>query len=165
MNDASPPHERMIGLDIGTHRIGVAVSDELQIIASPETTLVVAQHAGGIDAAISEILALVHRVAARRVVVGMPRNMKGERGAQAVWTEEFVARLRLALTPLSVYISIVDERLTSAQAARTFHEAHGRAKGKQPTREGRTSLDARAAALILQGYLDQRRNRAMSNEQ
>lgn len=158
--------ERLIGLDVGTHRIGVAVSDELQIIASPETTILVAQRGEGRDEAIRAIVALVRRYEARRVVVGVPRNMKGERGVQAVWTEEFVARLRAALEPLKVYISLIDERLTTTQASRTFDNAErGRSRGKQREKEGRGTLDARAAALILQGYLDRRRNRReMSNE-
>ncbi|MDQ2783821.1 MAG: Holliday junction resolvase RuvX [Chloroflexota bacterium] len=174
----------MIGLDVGTHRIGVAVSDELQIIASPETTLHISQKNDGIEIVIQEIVALVRQYATRRVVVGLPRNMKGERGVQATWTEAFVLRLRGALEPLHIYISVIDEQLTTAQAARTFQkprshsrgawsvhdetteqEARNRTRSTRPGREGRTSLDARAAALILQGYLDRRRNRAVSNEQ
>lgn len=156
--------ERLIGLDVGTHRIGVAVSDELQIIASPETTILVAQRDEGTDEAIRAIVVLVRRYEARRVVVGLPRNMKGERGVQALWTEQFVARLRAALEPLKVYVSVIDERLTTAQATRTFQEERGRSRGVRREKQGRTTLDARAAALILQGYLDRRKNRAMSNE-
>ncbi|MDQ6602683.1 MAG: Holliday junction resolvase RuvX [Chloroflexota bacterium] len=151
--------ERLIGLDVGTHRIGVAVSDELQIIASPETTILVAQRDEGTDEAIRAIVALVRRYEARRVVVGLPRNMKGERGVQALGTEQFVARLRAALEPLKVYVSVIDERLTTAQATRTFQEERGRSRGVRREKQGRTTLDARAAALILQGYLDRRRNR------
>jgi putative pre-16S rRNA nuclease len=158
-NMPPPPAERVIGLDVGTHRIGVAVSDELQIIASPETTVQVSQHRGGMDDAIQEIVALVQRYGTRRIVVGLPRNMKGERGVQARWTEEFVARLRAMLKPQRVYISLIDERLTTAQAAQTFREAKGHARDRRQAREGRQTLDARAAALILQGYLDRRRNR------
>lgn len=177
------PAERVIGLDVGTHRIGVAVSDEMQMIASPEETLHISQKNDGIADVIQEIVTLIERYRARRVVIGLPRNMKGERGVQAEWTEEFVARLQAALAPLNVYISLVDEQLTTAQAARTFQTPPGhsrgawsaaeqgnqqasrrRSQGSRPTRGGRTSLDARAAALILQGYLDRRRNRAMSSE-
>ncbi len=176
--------ERIIGLDVGTHRIGVAVSDELQIIASPEGTLHISQEINGIEVVIGEILALIQKYATRRVVVGLPRNMKGERGVQATWTEEFVGRLKVACKSLNVYIFLIDEQLTTAQAARTFQKPRTRSRGAwsahemttqqesrsrtpstRPAREGRTSLDARAAALILQEYLDRRRNRAMSNEQ
>ncbi len=151
--------ERLLGLDIGTHRIGVAVSDELQIIASPETTILVAQREQGRDEAIRAIVTLVQRYEVHRVVVGLPRNMKGERGVQALWTEQFVASLRSVLKPLKVYISLIDERLTTAQATRTFQGERGVSRGAPREKEGRTTLDARAAALILQGYLDRRRNR------
>ncbi len=176
--------ERVIGLDVGTHRIGVAVSDELQIIASPEDTLHISQKKNGLTDVLAEIVVLINRYGARRLVIGLPRNMKGERGVQALWTEEFIASLRVVLQPLDVYISIVDEQLTTAQAARTFQkpqsstrgawstheettqqESRNRTRSTRPAREGRTTLDARAAALILQGYLDRRRNRAMNNEQ
>jgi putative Holliday junction resolvase len=177
MSVPRPPAERVIGLDVGTRRIGVAVSDEMQMIASPERTLHISQKDNGEAEVIKEIVALTERYAVRRVVIGLPRNMKGERGVQALWTEEFVARLRAALAPLNIYISLVDEQLTTAQAARTFHtprghsrgawsanerdkqqEARNRSPGARPTRDGRTSLDARAAALILQGYLDRCRS-------
>lgn len=183
MNSVRPPAERVIGLDVGTHRIGVAVSDEMQVIASPEGTLHISQEDNGIAAVIEEITTLIERFAARRVVIGLPRNMKGERGVQAIWTEEFVDRLRAVLSPLNVYISLVDEQLTTAQAARTFQQPRGHARGvwpaeeeskqrevrnrsrsARPPRVGRTSVDARAAALILQGYLDRRRERATRNE-
>lgn len=159
MNDSSRRAERLLGLDVGTHRIGVAVSDELQIIASPETTIIVTQRKGGIDEAIRAICELVHRFAVRRVIVGLPRNMKGERGVQAQWTEQFVAQLRVALLSQRTYISLIDERLTTAQAMHTFHAEHGRSRGRPQEGAGRTTLDARAAALILQGYLDRRGNR------
>ncbi len=184
MSTPAAARERVIGLDVGSHRIGVAVSDELQIIASPEATLHISQENNGFEAVIPEILTLIQRYAVRRVVVGLPRNMKGERGVQARWTEEFVVRLRIVLEPLHVYISFTDEQLTTAQAARSFQEPRGHSRGAwaaheetaqqesrsrkrsaRPAREGKASLDARAAALILQGYLDRRRNRAMSNEQ
>ena len=183
MSTTIPPAERIIGLDVGTHRIGVAVSDEEQIIASPEATLHISQKNDGIDEGIREILALIQHYGTRRVVVGLPRNMKGERGVQAVWTEQFVERLRATLQPLNVYISLIDEQLTTAQAARTFQSPRGHARGawsaeetkvqqetrnrrrgKQPAKEGRATLDARAAALILQAYLDRRRHRATTDE-
>jgi putative Holliday junction resolvase len=184
MPDISPKNSRrLIGLDIGTHRIGVAVSDDLHMIASPETTIGVPQTPGGRAHAIAEIAALVQRVGARRVVAGLPRNMKGERGVQAEWTEEFVATLRAALNPEGVYVVLFDERLTSAQAGRSFRagdrsfdqaassadwrrqshdtqRANDRFSHRKPTRkEGRQTVDARAATLILQGYLDLRRGR------
>lgn len=150
---------RVLGLDIGTRRIGVALSDETRVIASPQGTIHISQETNSIEKSIEEIVTLVNRHGVRRVVAGLPRNMKGERGVQAQWTEEFVARLGTVLEPYGVYISFVDERLTTAQAARTFEKPSGRARPPRPAREGRASLDARAAALILQGYLDQQHAR------
>jgi putative pre-16S rRNA nuclease len=156
-------HTRTIGLDIGTHHIGIAVSDELGMIASPEATIAVAQRAHGRAQAIAEIVALVRRFGARHIVAGLPRNMKGERGVQAEWTEAFVADLRAALNPEGVYISLSDERLTSVQAERSFHDQAASSRRKQIGKVGRQTVDARAAALILQGYLDQHRSRRASD--
>jgi len=154
---------RVVALDIGTRRIGVAVSDELQLIASPETTILVEQGGRGEKEAIEAIAALIHRFGARRVVAGLPRNMKGERGVQAEWTEGFVAALRAVLNPENIYVALYDERLTSVEAARTLRAEPGARRGKRGATEGRQTVDARAAALILQGYLDRRRARRSSD--
>lgn len=147
---------RVVGLDIGTRRIGVAVSDELQLIASPETTIIVESGRRGQRAAIAAIAAIVRRFGARRVVAGLPRNMKGERGVQAEWTEAFVDALRAVLNPEQIYVALYDERLTSVEAARTLRAEPGARRGKRGGMDGRQTVDARAAALILQGYLDRR---------
>jgi putative Holliday junction resolvase len=163
MNTTSKVPGRIVGLDIGTRRIGVAVSDELQFIASPETTIIVEQGVGGQADAIGELAALVRRFEAHRVVAGLPRNMKGERGVQAEWTERFVAALREVLNPEHIYVTLYDERLTSVEAARTLRAEPGSRRGKRGAGEGRQTVDARAAALILQGYLDRRRVRRSSD--
>ena len=142
-----------------------------------------AQSARGRGEAIAEITALVRRFDVGHVVAGLPRNMQGERGVQAEWTEEFVAALRAVLNPDGVYVVLSDERLTSVQAGRSFRgedqsfdpaapsadwrrqaEEAKRAddrlsRRKSPRKEGRQTVDARAAALILQGYLDRHRRR------
>jgi putative Holliday junction resolvase len=153
---------RVLGLDIGTHRIGVALSDELHLIASPETTIAVSQNPRGRAQAIGEVVALVQSFGVRQIVAGLPRNMKGERGVQAEWTEAFVADLRAILNPEGVYVSLSDERLTSVQAERSFHDDAASSRRKQIGKVGRQTVDARAAALILQGYLDQHRSRRAS---
>lgn len=150
-------HNPIIGLDLGTHRIGVAISDELQLIASPEGTITVEQSPDGERHAIAAIAALVRRVHARQVVAGLPRNMRGERGVQAEWTESFITALRVVLNAEQVYVALIDERLTSVQAERSFRTGAGSARRKRSDKEGRQTVDARAAALILQGYLDRRR--------
>jgi putative holliday junction resolvase len=129
----------------------------LRLIASPETTITVAAGARGRGEAMAEIAALVRRFGARQVIAGLPRNMKGERGVQAEWTEAFVAELRSILNPEGVYISLSDERLTSVQAERSFRDASQPSRRPQRGKVGRQTVDARAAALILQGYLDRHR--------
>ncbi len=159
MTPSGAERRRVIGLDIGTRRIGVAVSDELGIIASPETTITVADGPTGEGEAMIAITAIVQRFAAHRVVAGLPRNMKGERGVQAQWTERFVVNLRAALSAERVPVVLYDERLTSVEAARSLPQTKGGTRRKRADPAGRMTVDARAAALILQGYLDRRRRR------
>lgn len=156
MRDTSRP---MMGLDVGTRRVGVARSDELGLIASPEATVVVPEGAGGVAAAVAEIAALARAWGVGRVVVGMPRNMRGERGVQGEWTKKFADALRVALRPDGVAVSTYDERLSSVEAERADRALGGTAKKRRAEPLGKTSLDARAAAIILQGYLERERYR------
>lgn len=149
----------LIGLDVGTRRIGIARSDELGLIASPKATVAVPEGPDGVGAAVAEIAALVRTWGAGRVVVGLPRNMRGERGVQAEWTRRFADALRAALRPDGIPVSTYDERLSSVEAERADREMGGSARKRRAAPLGRTSLDARAAAIILQGYLDRERYR------
>lgn len=150
----------MIGLDIGTRRIGVAVSDELGIIATPTTTIHIPEDQQiHNDKTIHKVIALVREYGARRVVAGLPRNMKGERGVQAEWTERFVAALRDALRGDHVPVSLYDERLTTVAAEKVIPRRATTPAQRKREQTGRHSVDARAAALILQGYLDRQRHR------
>ncbi len=184
---------RVLGLDIGTHRIGVAISDELGLVAVPDRVLSVAQTVGGEGEAIATIVEYVRERGAVRVVAGLPRNMRGERGVQATWTQRVVDALRSALAEIHIPVVTSDERLTTSLAERFAHDQvrehqrgeqdarwsdpiskrSGRDRGrgqKQGTmktrqrggggRESREDVDARAAAVILQGYLDRQRARA-----
>ena len=177
---ASPGRSgRVVGLDIGTRRIGVAVSDELGLIAVPDRVITVAQTGRGEGEAIAAIVALVQQIGAIRVAVGVPRNMKGERGVQAEWTEAFVARLRLGLRAIHIPLATTDERWSTTLAERFDRERPdwllddqwGSVRDRREARDqvnrrkrrggaDRDQIDARAAAVILQGYLDQQRARA-----
>ena len=123
---------KVLALDYGAARTGVAVSDATGTIARP---LGVVERAAG-EHGLAELRDLVVEHAADRVVVGMPVTLRGERGAQALETDAFVEALRGVVTiPVETY----DERFTTALAAR----------------EGGTSAeDARAAAHLLQSYLE-----------
>jgi putative holliday junction resolvase len=132
---------RLLGLDVGDRRIGVAVSDETGLLASPVATL----ERVGPRKDLQAIAALVREHGAAAIVLGLPRNMDGSIGAQA----EKVRRLGEALAPVArVPIHFWDERLTTVEAEQILIErdvSWQRRKGL---------VDQVAAVLILQGYLD-----------
>jgi putative holliday junction resolvase len=140
---------RVLGIDYGLRRIGLAVSDATGVLARPLRTLErhrEESHADGVSAvlrALSDLTASGETVEA--IVVGLPRRLDGSPSEQTALVEQFVARLRGA-TPLAVHLQ--DERLTS-------HEAESRlAVRERDWRKRKERLDAAAAAIILQDYLD-----------
>jgi putative pre-16S rRNA nuclease len=135
---------RVLAIDLGTKRIGIALSDPTAMIATPLETIT---GAGGRRAA-ERVADLCRRHDVAAVVVGWPRNMDGSRGPAARQAEAFAERLR---TALSVPVELWDERLSTAAAERALIEADVRRE------ERRRSRDRVAAAVILQGYLDARR--------
>lgn len=142
---------RILALDVGDRRIGVALSDPLGMLASPLTTIE-RSGAADIDAAVNAIAAVAERHSASEIVVGIPYLMSGRIGAQARITLEFAAALD-ACTPLP--ITQVDERLSSAQAKRMLAQSGGAlARAGRDSDKGR--VDAAAAAVMLQAYLDAR---------
>ena len=142
---------RILALDVGDRRIGVALSDPLGMLASPLTTI----ERGGatdIDAAVNAIASVAEQHSASEIVVGIPYLMSGRIGAQARITLEFAAALD-ACTPMP--ITQVDERLSSAQAARMLAQS-GDASARGGRDRDKGSIDAAAAAVMLQAYLDAR---------
>ena len=128
---------KVLALDYGSARTGVAVSDPSGTIARP---LAVIERVGS-DRGMSELRALLVAEEPALIVVGMPLTLRGERGKQALETEQFVQRLRAAQR---VPVETFDERLTTVLAART---------------PSATSEDARAAAHLLESYLTWMTNR------
>lgn len=132
---------RVLAIDLGTVRVGLALSDPLRMTAQP---------AGKIDRRslrgdLAPLLDLVREREVGVVVVGHPLLMSGEAGTRAKDAEAFVARLRAAVTcPVVLW----DERLTSVQANRALLE------GDVSRRKRRDVVDAAAAALLLQSWLD-----------
>jgi putative Holliday junction resolvase len=122
---------KVLALDYGSARTGVAVSDPTGTLARP---LGVVERAGT-QAGLDELARLVREEEAERVVVGLPLTMRGARGEQAVETERFVERLRAVL---DVPVELYDERFTTDLARRTDSD---------------TPEDARAAAHLLSTYL------------
>lgn len=131
---------RVIGLDLGDARIGVAVSDDDRRMAVPLGTI----HTGA-PADMKAVSALVEEHAATLVVVGLPLSMSGERGSAAAKADAFAEALR---SILSVPVELQDERLSTVEAARGLREAG------VTGRERREVIDRTAATVILQAWLD-----------
>jgi putative Holliday junction resolvase len=142
---------RILGLDYGDRRIGVAVSDELGWTASGIATI--ERTEDGED--LRRIAELVERYGAEAVVVGLPVNMNGTLGPRAEICMAFADRLRQTL---SVPVHLWDERLTTVSAERTLIEAD------VSRRKRRQVVDRMAAALLLQHYLDSRAKRGKNHE-
>ncbi len=135
---------RLMGLDVGDKRIGIALSDEGAVIASPRETL----ERSGNRKDIRYMLELARREDVSEIVVGMPFSLDGSLGPQAHKVERFVEALK---AETDIRITTWDERLTTVSAERALLEGNvSRAKRKK-------TIDRVAAALILQGYLDSRR--------
>lgn len=133
--------ERILGLDVGTRTIGIAVSDPLGITAQPVTTI----RRTKLDADLAELRDIVALYNASLLVVGYPRNMNGTVGEQAQYVDRFVEALR-AQVPLPV--ELVDERLTTRVASQAMKAGNVKAARRKEI------IDQQAAALILQGYMD-----------
>jgi putative Holliday junction resolvase len=138
---ALPPDRALVGLDLGTRTIGVAVSDTRRRVASPLET--VRRTRFGSDAA--RLLALADARAAAGFVLGLPRNMDGSEGPRAQSVRAF-ARNLAALTELP--ITFWDERLSTVAAERALLEADTSRRRRAEV------IDHVAAGYILQGFLD-----------
>lgn len=132
---------RILALDHGTRRVGVAVSDELQMIAQPMEYIAPEPFAGFL-ARLKEIL---REKEISLILVGLPRNMDGSYGPAALKVQEFVAALKEAVT---VPIKTWDERLTTVQAQRFLIQGNVRRDQRKQ------KVDKTAAAILLQSYLD-----------
>lgn len=138
---AAPASRRILALDPGGARIGVAISDDLGIMAHPRPAII----EKGRAAAIRRVAEMVRAEGVAEVIVGLPLTLEGSRGPQAEEVRRFVSELREAL---SVPVTEADERLSSAQAGWLVPGASKRRDG---------TLDSAAAAVILQTVLDRRR--------
>ena len=133
--------KRALGIDHGEARIGLAVSDELGMLAHPLETIHTKQTADPVQ----HIAKIVARDQIGIVILGLPRNMNGTYGPAAEHVRAFAEQLRAAI-PCEV--KLWDERLTSVAAQRSLHEAGRNVKNS------REVIDQVAAQMILQGWLD-----------
>lgn len=132
---------RILGIDHGTKRIGLAISDELGVIAQPLEFVA----AEPFDKFLARLKEIIREKEVELLLVGMPRNMDGSYGPAALKVETFVAVLN---ETVGIPIKMWDERLTSAQANRFLIQANVRREKRKE------KVDKTAAAILLQSYLD-----------
>ena len=132
---------RILAIDHGSKRIGIAISDELQMIAQPMEYILAEPFADFL----LRLKQILQEKEVELILVGMPRNMNGSYGPAALKVQDFVATLNRAIT---VPIKTWDERLTSAQANRFLIEGNVRREKRKE------KVDQTAAAILLQSFLD-----------
>ncbi len=137
---------RVLALDVGGRRIGVALSDTRRVLASPLTTL----RAQPQQRALAELAKLAHDYEVTDVVVGLPLTLSGEVGPQAKIVQEFAAQLQ---EKIAVPVRLFDERLTTVAAERMMVEL-----GLKPEQR-KARIDEVAASIILQDFLEASRER------
>lgn len=132
---------RILGLDYGERRVGLAVSDPLGVVAQGLETL----HRTTDEQLLEQLDRLVEEYEVRKIVVGLPLSLKGSLGDKAVEVTQFIEKLKVRF---QVPVVPWDERMTTTAAHRTMHELGQKAKG------AKGNIDRIAAILILQSYLD-----------
>jgi putative Holliday junction resolvase len=135
-------YKRVLGVDYGSQRIGLSLSDPLGIIAQPIDAL------KNDSSLLSHLQQLSTREHVKLIVVGMPFNLKGQRAQKADEVQKFIELLK---ANLGIEIVAWDERFTTSIAHQTML-AMGTKKKERQKKDGR--IDSMAAALILQGFLD-----------
>ena len=131
---------KLMALDVGTKRIGIALADSFIKIAIPFTTVEINND---VDSAIKQIIEIISKEEIDVLVVGLPRNQSGEETSQTAYTKEFVKNFEYSVDR----IDFQDESLTSIQA-----ENRLKSYGK-PYSKG--DIDMNAASIILQDYLEE----------
>ncbi len=137
---------RIMGLDIGSRTIGVAVSDELGITAQGLKTI----RRKSSEEDLKELTQIIHQFEIKKLVVGLPKSMDGSLGKQAGIVFKWIKSIQ---KQLSLPIVTWDERLSTVGASKILLEADLSRKKRKGV------IDKIAAVLILQGYMDQMRNR------
>ncbi|MCA1963519.1 MAG: Holliday junction resolvase RuvX [Prosthecobacter sp.] len=136
---------RILAIDHGTARIGLAMSDEMELVASPLRTVDARDHA------VETIARIAREKRVAKIILGMPYHMDGRKGEAAERVEHFAKELERALDH-EVPVEFVDERLSSVEA-----EAALSRSGVTDPRERKQVVDQLAAVVILQDYLNTRR--------
>lgn len=134
---------RLLGIDMGAKRVGVAVSDELRLTVRPVTTI----ERSSWKKLLQHIIEQIETLEARGLVVGLPLNIDGSEGPAAIEARRSAAKFELSLK-IPVYLQ--DERLTSEEAKSRLHDIQ--------KRERAGDIDSAAAAIILQDFIDRSRS-------
>ena len=142
LKTALPPNGRLLGLDLGSKTIGLAISDSGLAVASPLETLRRKKFTADAEA----LIALIAERDIGALVLGLPKNMDGSEGPRAQSTRQFAANL---LEKIDIPIALWDERLSTAEVERVLIDQ------ADMTRKRRGEvIDKMAAGVILQGFLD-----------
>lgn len=136
--------KRILGIDYGARRIGIAVSDPSKIIAQGITVV------ENSPQMYNHLRQLINEYNIEKIVIGMPLNLKGEKGNQAGKVEQFIAQLK---DNFGLEVIKIDERFTSRIAQQTIRSLGVSKKSRQI----KGKVDQIAAALILQDYLDRQK--------
>jgi putative pre-16S rRNA nuclease len=147
----TPGSGRVLGVDLGSRRIGLAATDRSGTLASPYATLV---RSGEVAADHRAIVAAAREVGADRIVVGLPRSLSGALGPAARAALEEIEALTAAARAEAIEVDTYDERFTTMMAQHALRDANPRRKKRQ--RAQREQVDAAAAAVILQSWVDAR---------
>lgn len=137
---------RVLAIDYGRKRTGLAVTDPMQIIAGPLTTVPTHELE-------KYLLDYVVKEKVERIVMGLPKRMSGEMSESWKWIEPFLNRLKKILPDIPV--DMVDERFTSVLAQRAIIDA---GIGKQRRREDKGLIDQTSAVIILQQWMENKKN-------
>ena len=132
---------RILGLDYGRQRVGIAVSDPLAMTAQPVRVL----QGLSVEAVIEQICILIKKMDVEKIIMGLPLTLKGEKGNMVREVERFVGKLR---QKVSIPIIYWDERLTSVHARRILHQMTEKPDKKKER------IDQIASVLLLQNYLE-----------
>ena len=142
---------RVLSIDPGTVRVGLALSDEDRVLATPRGVL----DAGDKLRLVASIVQTCREEEVTRILMGLPRHMTGELGAKA---NSIIDLSRKLADATGLEVELVDERLTTVEAARKLQDEGGR-NPKYKKRKPSVGIDAAAAAVLLQGWLDSKRSR------
>ena len=140
--ETTETHRRILGVDYGSQRVGLSLSDPLGIIAQPVEAL---KNDSSLFIHLQQLSA---RENVKLIVVGMPFNLKGQHAQKADEVQKFIELLK---AKLGIEVAVWDERFTTTIAHQTML-AMGTKKKERQKKDGR--IDSMAAAIILQGFLD-----------